>query len=1000
MKNIKYIGACLLMIVSSTVGAINITVPSAPGVGFMLISTTTGAYIATSTSSFIISNNLGSQWATSTASATTIVPAGATNVFIGGGSGPTPFATLEVQGTTTTATGRAFAVWNSAATNLLTVQNNGNVGVGTTTPFAQLAVNAPAGSAAFVIGSSTATSFIVDKVGNVGVGTVNPSQKLDVAGNMMVENGTDSRLYLGDANTYLKNEPTGYRFVTDKTTISFYAGGAEKIFFQSTGFYPTVDNSMALGQSGNRFSAVTIGTGNSTFAGNVGVGTTSPSAKFVVSGSGTGAAVGMNIDGDRGILNAQSGSLTFTNKNTNLAQINGYTGATGGSVNYGQLVFSTANAGTLNERMRIDENGNVGIGTTTPNNLLTLQSNSAANIQLSQNSGGTGIGARISYDQVGFGRASLAFGTATGGNGYASIFVGVSGNTEALRVDSTGNVGIGTTTPSQKLEVNGNIKLTESVIGAGGNRTIDFGSAYGNVALRLFNGGAGSNWGWGLNAGEMQFFGVAGGSNHISFNKGGDLQTVGTNEVMRVDLNSGNVGVGTTTPTDKLDVNGNARIENQGQLRFEGLRANGSAYASLSASSTMTSNVNWTLPKVDGTNGQELLTNGAGNLYFGTVAGANYLTNSGSNTYLNTGSNLQAPSVNATSTTATSTFMGNVSITDGTNYGFVTGAQPLIISGTNNFPYQQIISNKSTGGNALSGYTLANANTTNGANPFTDVYYAGIYMAGSGFNLYPGLRPNDIVLVNSDAGVNIASLSSTSPRINFANGNNFTTANWDITMVGQSTTGNSFMGIATTTPKAPLHINATTTPQILLTGADTDPGVSIRNIGGHEYHASTSPTTYATSTNAAIDINYNAGVTPGLGIGTTSPFATLSVVNTSGSSMPLFAISSSSAILSAMPVFEIDNNGHVMYSGPKPTCDANCTFVGGNDSRFRITTGIAKTTMTITFANSWPTAPVCSANDEGGTVFVSTAPTTSTVVITPLSALTSVNISVSCDGFQ
>jgi hypothetical protein len=96
--------------------------------------------------------------------------------------------------------------------------------------------------------------------------------------------------------------------------------------------------------------------------------------------------------------------------------------------------------------------GNVGLGTTTPVNLLSLYS-SAPNIQLSSNAGGSGVQARISYDQLNFGRASIAFGTAATGNGFQSFFVGSGGLNEALRIDGTGNVGIGSTTPGAKLSI-------------------------------------------------------------------------------------------------------------------------------------------------------------------------------------------------------------------------------------------------------------------------------------------------------------------------------------------------------------------------------------------------------------------------------------------------------------------------------------------------------------------------------------------------------------------
>jgi len=92
-------------------------------------------------------------------------------------------------------------------------------------------------------------------------------------------------------------------------------------------------------------------------------------------------------------------------------------------------------------------------------------------------------------------------------------------------------------------------------------------------------------------------------------------------------LKSGNVGIGTTTPSDNLTINGNARIENQGQLKFSELRANGNQMATLSATSSMAADVNWTLPSLTiGTTGNVLTTNSVGNMDWATNL---YITPSG-----------------------------------------------------------------------------------------------------------------------------------------------------------------------------------------------------------------------------------------------------------------------------------------------------------------------------------------------------------------------------------
>ena len=64
----------------------------------------------------------------------------------------------------------------------------------------------------------------------------------------------------------------------------------------------------------------------------------------------------------------------------------------------------------------------------------------------------------------------------------------------------------------------------------------------------------------------------------------------------------------------------NLIIDNDKEIRFREATANGTNYVSLSAPSTLASDLSLTLPSADGTNGQALVTNGSGTLSFATVA--------------------------------------------------------------------------------------------------------------------------------------------------------------------------------------------------------------------------------------------------------------------------------------------------------------------------------------------------------------------------------------------
>jgi hypothetical protein len=153
---------------------------------------------------------------------------------------------------------------------------------------------------------------------------------------------------------------------------------------------------------------------------------------------------------------------------------------------------------------------------------------------------------------------------------------------------------------------------------------------------------------------------------------------------------------------------------------------------------------------------------------------------------------------------------------------------------------------------------------------------------------------------------------------------------------------------------------------------------------------------WAISQEGTGDLNYFAGNT---GIGSTTPWAKLSVV---GNTTPVFVVATSTAGASSIPVFEIDANGHPIYSGAKPSCDANCTLVAGNDARFRVKTGSTITSTTVTFAHTWGTlAPICIAEEgDAGTVVAEASSTPTTVTITIASALTAKDLEVICDGIQ
>ena len=102
-------------------------------------------------------------------------------------------------------------------------------------------------------------------------------------------------------------------------------------------------------------------------------------------------------------------------------------------------------------------------------------------------------------------------------------------------------------------------------------------------------------------------------------------------------------------------------------------------------------------------------------------------------------------------------------------------------------------------------------------------------------------------------------------------------------------TGNNF-GIGTTTPARRLTVTDSTASQLLLTdGSSTSNPWNFRSAGGNLYFATSSPTTFATTSVSALSI---IGASGNVGIGTSSPWATLSVGSTTTTNVPSFAVQS------------------------------------------------------------------------------------------------------------
>ena len=150
----------------------------------------------------------------------------------------------------------------------------------------------------------------------------------------------------------------------------------------------------------------------------------------------------------------------------------------------------------------------------------------------------------------------------TGTSNFLSKFFNSTQLDNSILFDNGTNIGIGTTSPGSKFDVVGDIKSrntanTNSILLNTSLASLDITSASKTFRFGSYTGGTYNN----LVDGTMYVAGIAGIS-QLSMNTPGNQPiTFATNdwlERMRIQPTTGNVGIGTTTPNSKLEVNGSA----------------------------------------------------------------------------------------------------------------------------------------------------------------------------------------------------------------------------------------------------------------------------------------------------------------------------------------------------------------------------------------------------------------------------------------------------------
>ncbi len=203
----------------------------------------------------------------------------------------------------------------------------------------------------------------------------------------------------------------------------------------------------------------------------------------------------------------------------------------------------------------------VGIRTTTPSRVLHVRGGGSQNSEIYigryshadfyLDADGASADSRIWFQQDGVNKGKIHYDHA---DAVESMFFSTNGETTRMTIDGTGQVGIGTTTPTFKFEVHDQNSIAFSIEDSTAGRTRVYGDPfYFDGRLRAISTGSATEPRYGFEtSGTTGIY--SGGSNIISFtNNGVHSMSI---------IADGNVGIGTTTPQNTLNILGDLNQTN------------------------------------------------------------------------------------------------------------------------------------------------------------------------------------------------------------------------------------------------------------------------------------------------------------------------------------------------------------------------------------------------------------------------------------------------------
>jgi hypothetical protein len=446
--------------------------------------------------------------------------------------------------------------------------------------------------------NDTATELTQDNTlvflgGNLGVGTTSPSARLTINGDMYLTGAfRDARDSTGADGDFLVSTGTSTRWISvtslgdntflglNDTPASYIAGALQ--FANDTATELTQDNTLVF------------------LGGNLGVGTTSPSARLTINGDMylTGAFRDTaNEAGNPGDFLISTGTSTRWITYTALGD-NTFLGLNDTPSSYiaGALQFANDTATELTQSDTFIFDGtNLGVGTSTPSAVLTVGGTTLLDGTLTVTSSSTFFGdTTVIGDSLFTGAFSVVNTIASefsGGINVTNGCVSVDGVCIGAIDSFAGlvDVDVATATSGDLIQYDGtawrNITIADLGLGDGTYLGLtDTPSSYIAGALQFANGTA-----------------------------------TGVTQASTFVYNNNNLGIGTSTPASRLSVvGGDISVYGGGASRW--YNTANSQYVGFRAPTSLTASTVWSLPPTDGLANQLLVTDGAGNLSFSDIS--------------------------------------------------------------------------------------------------------------------------------------------------------------------------------------------------------------------------------------------------------------------------------------------------------------------------------------------------------------------------------------------